>query len=246
MIVDRRIVACAALSVAAHVALARGLAHLPPRQEAPARRLVSVRVIAPPPAPEPPPEPAAAAPPAPAAPKAAPRPHARPIPRDTPPPVQDLPPPPENAPPPGDSTGGPVFGISMESTSPTGGPALPVGSPSRPTETPNGQHGVNKGAGQPVPEYEATTMPLPQGRCFGKYTEEAKQAGVEGTVVLDIVVGANGRASDVRVVSGLRDGLTEAAVAAVNACRFSPGEKNGVVVPVRIRAFKIRFVLGAD
>jgi hypothetical protein len=42
-------------------------------------------------------------------------------------------------------------------------------------------------------------------------------------------------------VSGLDHGLTAAAIAALKACRFSPGQKNGVPVPVRIREFKVRF-----
>jgi hypothetical protein len=48
---------------------------------------------------------------------------------------------------------------------------------------------------------------------------------------------------DVHVVSGLGHGLTEAAIAAVRECRFSPGEKDGTAVPVRVRGFKIRFLM---
>ena len=57
------------------------------------------------------------------------------------------------------------------------------------------------------------------------------------------VVGADGRATNIKVVSGLGHGLNEAAVAALKACRFTPGERSGVPVPVRIREFKIRFFL---
>ena len=64
--------------------------------------------------------------------------------------------------------------------------------------------------------------------------------------MLDLVVGADGRVREVRVVSGLGHGLTEAAIAAAKACRFSPGEKGELAVPVRIREFKIRFVLQSD
>jgi hypothetical protein len=45
------------------------------------------------------------------------------------------------------------------------------------------------------------------------------------------------------VVSGLTHGLTEAAITALRECRFSPGKKSGEAVPVRVRGFKIRFVL---
>jgi TonB family protein len=136
-----------------------------------------------------------------------------------------------------------VFGVTMESTSQAGsGPAMPVGRALQPaTRREIGPSATN--AIVPVPAYEVTTMPLPQGRCQGKYTEDAKAAAVEGTVVLDLIIDETGRVRDVRVVSGLGHGLTEAAVAAAKDCRFSPGEKQGTAVPVRVRGFKIRFVM---
>jgi TonB family protein len=130
----------------------------------------------------------------------------------------------------------------MESTSQAGGPAVPVGNTTQPTPAANAGSAV-KPLAEPVAAYEVTKMPLPQGRCAGKYTDEAKQAGIEGVVVLDLVVGEDGRARDIQVVSGLTHGLTEAAIAALRACHFDPGERNGTRVPVRIRGFKIRFVL---
>ena len=86
-------------------------------------------------------------------------------------------------------------------------------------------------------------MPLPKGRCTGEYTEEARQAAIEGTVVLDLVVGEDGVVRDIVVVHGLDHGLTGAAVAAAKRCRFTPGERNGQPVPVRVRGFKITFYL---
>jgi TonB family protein len=86
-------------------------------------------------------------------------------------------------------------------------------------------------------------MPLPIGRCSGKYTNEARAAGIEGTVVLDLVVGEDGRVRDITVVEGLSHGLTDAALAAIRECRFTPGESGGARVAVRIRGFKIRFYL---
>jgi TonB family protein len=95
----------------------------------------------------------------------------------------------------------------------------------------------------PVQAYEVTKMPLPIGRCTGKSTEEAIQAGLEGTVILDIVVGEDGWVRDVKIVQGLGLGLSEAAVRAAKACRFTPGERGGKPVPVRVSRFKVRFAL---
>ena len=86
-------------------------------------------------------------------------------------------------------------------------------------------------------------MPLPQGRCSGAYTALARAAGIEGVVVLDLIVDERGHPRDIEVVNGLSHGLTEAAIAAVRACTFSPGERAGHAVPVRVRGFKIRFRL---
>lgn len=86
-------------------------------------------------------------------------------------------------------------------------------------------------------------MPLPHGRCAGKYTDAARAAGIEGVVVLDLVVDASGHAREITVVEGLGDGLTEAAIEALRRCTFTAGEKDGKPVPVRVRGFKIRFML---
>ena len=61
--------------------------------------------------------------------------------------------------------------------------------------------------------------------------------------MLDLTVGEDGRTRDIKVITGLPNGLTEAAITAAKDCRFSPGEKDGKPVAVRIRGFKITFVL---
>ena len=43
----------------------------------------------------------------------------------------------------------------------------------------------------------ALTAPLPQGGCEGHYTEEARRAAVEGTVILDVIIGETGLVRDV-------------------------------------------------
>jgi protein TonB len=251
MIRESRLLVCAVLSVAGHLALAKGLHRLPKRADN-AKRIISLRVISPPPALDPPPEPAAAPQP-PAAPRQVTHQHARV--RTAPPVAPDVPrqetPPPERPALTNNGPAGPVFGITMESTSQAGsGPAMAVGHTGGTAavgDDDDDSHGGRKGGlATPVPAYEVTTMPLPQGRCEGKYTPEAIRAAIEGTVILDVIVSETGHVRDVRVVSGLGHGLTEAAVAAVKSCRFSPGEKDGRAVPVRIPGYKIRFLLPTD
>jgi TonB family protein len=244
MIVDRQLAICAVLSIAAHFAFARGLDHLPRRDDRSSPPIVQVRVVEPPPPapePEPPkdPEPAKPEPPRPRI-HERPRPRAPEVKRDVPP--VDTPPP-DHPPTTTDTTTTPVFGVTMESTSQAGtGPAMPVGNTTRPAPTGTGSAAV-KPLAEPVAAVEVTRMPLPMGRCSGKYTDEARAAAVEGVVVLDLIVDERGRARDITVVEGLSHGLTRAAITALTACSFTPGEKDGKPVAVRVRGFKIRFVL---
>ncbi len=67
-----------------------------------------------------------------------------------------------------------------------------------------------------------------------EYSEEARKAKYSGTVVLSIVVNADGTAADIKVVRSLGLGLDEKAVDAVRRWRFRPGMNKGV--PVRVRA----------
>jgi protein TonB len=75
------------------------------------------------------------------------------------------------------------------------------------------------------------------------YTEEARRRGVEGDVVMEIVVRHDGTVGDVRIVQGLGSGLDGRAVAAVRQWRFSPARRLGAPVDVIVEVameFKIR------
>ena len=240
---DWRLPICAVVSIAGHIALARGLGRLPRHEDHLPRRKVSIRVIAPPPPEEPPPEPVRAPEPPPKVPHERPRARVAPVAAETPPPK--IVPPPEQPPAPAGDTA-PVFGVSMESTSQAGsGPAMPVGRTPRPTLAPRADADPTRGGVTPVPAYQVTKMPIPEARCQreGKYTAEALKAAIEGTVILDLLIDDHGRVRDVQVVSGLGHGLTEAAIAAVKQCPFTPAEKDGAPVAFRLRGFKYRFVL---
>jgi TonB family protein len=62
------------------------------------------------------------------------------------------------------------------------------------------------------------------------YTAEARKKRVEGTVVLRVVLRADGSIGTVSVVSGLPNGLSERAIAAARSIKFEPAQKNGVAV----------------
>lgn len=65
-----------------------------------------------------------------------------------------------------------------------------------------------------------------------EYSEEARKARIEGTVVLYVEVGANGRPRNIRVIRSLGLGLDEKAIEAVEKWEFRPGYKDGKPVTV--------------
>jgi TonB family protein len=67
------------------------------------------------------------------------------------------------------------------------------------------------------------------------YTPEAKEAKIQGGVVLNLVVNAQGRADDIQVTRSLDPGLDANAVAAVGQWLFKPGMKDGQPVDVAVR-----------
>ena len=72
-----------------------------------------------------------------------------------------------------------------------------------------------------------------------KYSEEARKAKYQGTVVLQAVITPDGRATEIQVVKGPGLGLEEKAVEAVKEWRFKPamgpgGKPVAVVVPIEV------------
>jgi periplasmic protein TonB len=64
------------------------------------------------------------------------------------------------------------------------------------------------------------------------FTEEARQRGISGEVVLEIVVRRDGAVGDVRVLHGLGGGLNDRAIQAVRQWRFTPAQRQGAPVDV--------------
>lgn len=55
-----------------------------------------------------------------------------------------------------------------------------------------------------------------------QYTEEAREAKLQGTVTLQVLVGADGRASQIRIVKGIGLGLDERAWQSIRGWKFVP------------------------
>ncbi|MGB2605050.1 MAG: energy transducer TonB [Candidatus Sulfotelmatobacter sp.] len=67
-----------------------------------------------------------------------------------------------------------------------------------------------------------------------EFSEEARKAKYQGTCVLGLVVDANGRPTNIRVLNALGMGLDEKAIESVRNWKFEPGKKDGHDVAVEI------------
>jgi TonB family protein len=65
-----------------------------------------------------------------------------------------------------------------------------------------------------------------------EYTQEAKDAKIQGTVALGLEVDAEGKPQNIYIVRSLDKGLDENAIAAIRQWTFNPGKKDGQPVTV--------------
>jgi protein TonB len=220
--------------------LSRMAEHTPPPVQRPVE-LVMVEVQKPPPPPPPPKEEPKPEPPKPKV-------VAKPPPikvaqaeKPPPPPPPDAAPPPPNDAPPPEQPSKPVplvVGISMSSTTSAGGFAAPVGN------TVYGKTGDKAtdpkevkaySAPKYVPVYQVDTEPSVASEVKVPYPDEARRAGIEGTVTLSITIDHEGRVVKATVVKGLGYGLDEAAREALLRFRFKPAVKNGESVSTEMK-----------
>jgi TonB family protein len=84
------------------------------------------------------------------------------------------------------------------------------------------------------------TAPFVSSRIEPRYSDEARLAGLSGTVILHLVVSEGGKARDIVVGHSLGMGLDERAIEAVSQWKFKPGTKDGKAVPV-FATVEVRF-----
>jgi protein TonB len=142
---------------------------------------------------------------------------------------------------------------------------LPIeGPPSAPSRGPGAGGGVGSGSGQGLGEGSGGGIGPGSGGGTGggpyqpgagidpptlvkeirpAYTDAARRQAIEGDVVLEIVVRADGSVGNVRVRRSLGAGLEQKAIDAVRQWRFTPAKRHGapvdVVVDVSVE-FKLR------
>ena len=80
------------------------------------------------------------------------------------------------------------------------------------------------------------TAPVLVSKVEPEYTQDARAAKYQGTVLLYAEIGPDGLAHNIVVQRGLGLGLNEKAIQAISLWRFKPSSKDGqpVTVPVSI------------
>ena len=98
--------------------------------------------------------------------------------------------------------------------------------PERPTRA--AQAPVRVGEGQEIDQPEVLHKVDPA------YPEEARRAGLQGAVVLEVTVDAEGAVEDVTVIESIENApmLSDAAVEAIRQWKFEPTELDGSTVSV--------------
>ncbi|HLG55615.1 MAG TPA: energy transducer TonB [Vicinamibacterales bacterium] len=91
---------------------------------------------------------------------------------------------------------------------------------------------------------DGVTLPRPTKEVRPEYTQAPLTAGIQGTVVLEVVVLADGKVGDVPVTESLDSeyGLDRQALEATKQWEFTPGAKDGKPVAVGVQ-IELRFTL---
>ena len=152
--------------------------------------------------------------------------------------------PPPNEPPPETKPAEPppvVVGLTLRSTTTAGSFDAPVGN-TLAGKTPDKATNPANVAPLPVPLYELDSQPTVIGDVQIPYPEDARSRGIEGTVVLSVLVDETGKVRAVKVISGPGAGLDQAAAKAVERIRFRPATRKGQPVAAQI-TYRYTFLL---
>jgi protein TonB len=142
-----------------------------------------------------------------------------------------------------DNYGDPLSKLMNDSGGPGGGSGIGSGTGTGIGSGEGGGLGPGSGGGTGGGAYHPGTGGVGYPSCVycpdPKYSEEARKAKYQGTVVLQAVITPDGRATEIQVVKGPGLGLEEKAVEAVKQWRFKPANGPGgkpvpVIVPIEV------------
>jgi protein TonB len=145
---------------------------------------------------------------------------------------------------------GPAYGIALDSNQTGGGTmAVPAGSTLR--TNPGGQGAVGGPPGRPPPvrereaparEIDITEWPERRDQRTFRYPEEARRAGMEGSVLLRLRIDAEGQVIEAALAGKAHPVLEREALANAKLLRFSAARAGQKAVPCEIK-YTFTFVL---
>jgi len=102
--------------------------------------------------------------------------------------------------------------------------------PGDPNAKGHSEIGTPNGTQEPLPPVDSApqlltaemSRPVPLRPILPRYTEPARRAGMQGTVIVEAIIDEKGNATNVRILRGLPMGLDRAAVEAIQQTRFKP------------------------
>lgn len=95
--------------------------------------------------------------------------------------------------------------------------------------------------GEDLPEAQRGAMapgdtpPVPVRMQNPVYPFELRRQGITGTVVVEFIVGTDGKVRDAYAVTSPHEGLSKAAVAAILGSKYRPALKNGKPAAVKMQ-----------
>jgi TonB family protein len=95
-------------------------------------------------------------------------------------------------------------------------------------------NGGNYGGGNYRPGVNGVSVPEVIYSVDPEFSDEARKARYQGTVLVSLIVGADGLPKNPKVARALGMGLDEKAIEAVRQYRFKPAMKDGKPVPVQM------------
>jgi len=94
----------------------------------------------------------------------------------------------------------------------------------------------------PADDYLVTSMPVLVSQVRIPYPPKAKKAGIEGPVVMEMIIDDQGKVRQVTLIRGPGYDLNDAAIEAMKQVQFRPGKIGDKSVAVKFR-YTYRFVL---
>lgn len=136
-----------------------------------------------------------------------------------------------------------VFGVSRKSITAADGESVKTGNTvAKEVDTKTLRPGDDDSLPIPADEFLVTAMPELQSEVRIPYPPEAREKRIQGAVIMDLLIDAQGVVREAKLINGPGAGLNEAALTAVRSFKFKPARIQEQTVAVRIR-YAYRFVL---